>query len=360
MMNKGVKKKKALKILITTVSVLLTIAVGIFAAWKFMRISGKSALHSSDDKPSLPILVHTDDTAENNSEIMPEMSEPEPINPAYAEADVVYKGIPYKYNESLINILFMGIDKYSAENGRHQADTLYLAVIDDESKNIDIISISRNTLAYVDEYDISGNYLAAKKEQICLAYSYGTTDEQSSDLTVKAVSGLLYGLPIQGYYTVFMDALPIVTDAVGGVSVTLAEDMTELSPDMTVGVTVKLSGDNVLSYLRKRDSELLGSNEARVSNQKQFIKGFYSAALAAVKKNPTLPATIYNTLQEYSVTDISVGSAVYLAETVLDSKVNEIINIDGIVGTDGKYDTYTANDKNLYEMVLNVFYKKIQ
>ena len=44
-------------------------------------------------------------------------------------------------------------------------------------------------------------------------------------MTVDAVSHLMYDLPIHGYVAVKLDAIEKLNDAVGGVTVTLPEDI---------------------------------------------------------------------------------------------------------------------------------------
>ena len=131
-------------------------------------------------------------------------------------ADVYHNGKAYNYNDNLVNILLVGVDKYTfLRDSQGQADALYLISLDTKKNNVNIFSISRNSITTVDIFDADGKYYASEKKQICLSYSYGKTDEQSSENCVKSVSRMFYGIPINSYYTLYFDAIADIVDSVG-------------------------------------------------------------------------------------------------------------------------------------------------
>lgn len=269
------------------------------------------------------------------------------------EADAYYGGKAYYYNEDLVNILCIGVDKNNAkEKSDHQADAIYLVSADIENKKARIIAISRNTMTDIDVYDMNGEFLATDHKQICLSYAYGSDDEQSSLLTKKAVSRLLYNLPINGYYTIFMDSISDIVDSVGGVKVTVPEDMTKADKKWTKGARLTLTGQSALKYVTYRKD----ISEVRLQRQKQFVKNFISAAKTAVSKDISLPFKMYNKLAKNTVTDVDSSSAVYLATEIIKSEF-EVLQIPGEVGFDGTYETFETDETALYEFVLDAFYK---
>ena len=269
------------------------------------------------------------------------------------EADAYHGGKAYYYNKDLINILCIGVDKQNAkEKSDHQADAIYLVSADVKNKNAKIIAISRNTLTDIDVYDMNGDFLATDRKQICLSYAYGNDDEQSSLLTQKSVSRLLYDLPINGYYTIFMDSISDIVDSVGGVNVTIPEDMTKANKQWTKGAKITVTGKSALSYISYRQD----SSDLRLQRQKQFVKNFISAAKTAVSKDISLPFDMYNKLAKNTVTNVNSSSAVYLASEIIKSEF-EVLQIPGKVGFDGTYETFEADETALYEFVLDAFYK---
>ena len=285
-------------------------------------------------------LSHTDDTLGSAG--------------AYSdEADAYHNGKAYYYNDDLVNILCIGVDKdNSKDKTDHQADVIYLVSTDIKSNKAKIIAISRNTLADIEVYDMNGDFLDTDRRQICLSYVYGEDDEESSLLTQKAVSRLLYNLPINGYYTIFIDSISDIVDSVGGVEVTIPEDMTRVHEKWKKGAKVTITGHNASKYIIYRQD----SSHARLLRQKQFVTNFISSAKKAVLKDLSLPIDMYNKLAKNTVTDINSSSAVYLASKIAKMEF-EILQIPGKVGFDGTYETFEADETALYEFVLNAFYK---
>ena len=323
------------KKLIIAVSVVLAVILGLVSAFFIVRKVGENALRKRQENAQTAF-------PSGNSEALPD------------DADAYYNGVAYDYNDRLINILLLGVDRNKPNaSDSHQADAIYLISLDTDAKTVKVIAVSRNTLTDVDTYDINGSYFSTAKQQICLAYTYGNDDKTSSENTLKAVSNFLYGVPISGYYTVFMNSIADIVDAVGGVPVTVTEDLTGIDPRMKIGAEVTVTGKNALSYLQHRGD----SNAPRLERQKSFISSFVGRAKSATLKDLSLPLKMYNKLAENTVTNVTSASAVYLASEALNADF-QIIGIEGESGTDGTYETFVPYEDQLYEMILDVFYKK--
>lgn len=328
-------RKNTHKNLITVFSVLLAVAVLAVSAYFAVLKIGENRLRKKLDPDSAKLPVFGDESLDE-------------------EADAYYNGVAYNYNDKLVNILIIGVDRQKpGVSKKHQADALFLVSLDSENKSVNVISISRNTIANVDSYDINGDYFATSKQQLCLAYTYGSDDKQSSELTTKAVSGFLYGIPISGYYTIFMNSLKDIVDSVGGVPVSISENMTAVNPSFKSGADITLTGSNVLTYLRYRGE----SNAPRLERQKSFIKSFTAQAKKAVLKDLTLPIKMYNKLSSNTVTNVDATSAAYLASEALKASF-DFRGVEGVNGSDGTYETFTADETQLYELLLDVFYIK--
>ena len=269
------------------------------------------------------------------------------------EADAYYNGNSYYYNNDLVNILLIGVDKDSVKDkNSKQADALFLVSFNPKDNTVNVIAISRNTLADIEIYDMNGEFLATEKTQICLSYAYGKDAGESSLLTCKAVSRLLYNIPINGYYTVYMDSIAQIVDSVGGVTVTVPEDLTDVYSHWKKGATVTITGKDAIAYLRHRKN----LSEDRLQRQKQFISAFAESAKRAVLKDISLPFNMYNKLAKNTVTNVDVTSAVYLASEIIKADL-KILQIPGNVGFKDEKETFEPNETALYEQVLDVFYK---
>lgn len=268
-------------------------------------------------------------------------------------ADVYHNGKAYYYNEDIVNILLLGVDKdLDKRKSQGQADAVYLASVNTAANKVNIFGISRNTLVGVDVFDADGEYYATEEQQICLAYSYGKTDEQSSLNCAKSVSRLFYGVPINAYYTIYFDAVKQIVDSVGSFDVVLNEDLPLAFPQLKKGDTLRINGSNALNYLRARGE----SNAPRLERQKDFIKKFISLAKSKVAKNLSLPVDIYKQIAKESVTDLDSASVAYMASQLINAEFN-VLNIAGESGFDGTYETFAVDQETLYNMVLENFYK---
>ena len=272
------------------------------------------------------------------------------------DADIYVDGKSLYYNKDLINILFMGIDKANtAGTGQGQADALFLVSLDTAGKLINIFVISRNAVTEIDLFNASGEKFGTEKKQICLAYAYGNNDKQSAENCVNSVSKLFYGIPINAYYALRMNFISQITDAVGGVDVTLAEDVIKEFPNNRVGDRLTLLGDNVLPYLRARGE----SNGPRSARHKTFIQSFIKSAKSALIKDISLPVKVYDSLSKNANSSINPSSITYLATKCLNADF-KIHNVEGEYGFDGKYETFDVDEEKLYDLVIKSFYTEKQ
>ena len=95
----------------------------------------------------------------------------------------------------------------------------------------------------VNVYSDLGNFIGTEKLQLCLAYTYGDGKEKSCENTVRAVSRLFYGMPVAAYAALDLDAIAVLTDAVGGVEVTVTKDLTIQDPSLKEGERKVLTGE---------------------------------------------------------------------------------------------------------------------
>lgn len=279
-----------------------------------------------------------------------------------------HNGKAYQYNDQIITLLCMGIDQageeiqkeknVSGESG--QADSIFLAVMDPVSRQLRVIAISRDTMTKIPAFDNKGNYLGENVNHLGLAYAYGDGREKSCQYMVDAVSKLFYGIPINGYAAFSLETIGKLNDAVGGVTVTVpeGEDMTSADPQLKSGEAVTLTGDMAETFVRWRNTEEHGSNNMRIARQKQFLVSFFQQAAAAVQKNVSLPASLYQEFSSEMVTDINLDKAVYLISEAVKMSFQEgnLTVLQGEAKTGKVYDEFYVDDDALYELILDTFY----
>ena len=257
-------------------------------------------------------------------------------------------GKKYKLNPDIKTVLFMGVDKEEkadlgnnpGENG--QSDSLNLLVLNKEEKTAQIIQISRDSMVGIDIYDVTGNRLMTENGQIALQYAYGDGAEESCRLTSEKVSELMYGVNVDSYFSLTLEGLVAATDAVGGITLTVPEDYTAVDPAFEKGAEVTLNGELAEKYVRKRDIEVLDSNNQRMERQSQFMDALIEKMQSIQSETEYL--SLYQKLEDYMTTNMTADEM----EELTDYKVAEdTVKVPGeIIEKDG-HAQYLVDNKEL-------------
>lgn len=345
------RTKKRLKWVLMILVLILLLLVVLFLA---LKVLGENAMLGRKDEAV-------------------EMTAPEQENIVLEDEGetITYKGETYLYNENVTAVLCMGIDREDIEGNvsfigqSGQADMLMLAILDTESGEVNLWNISRDSMTDVDIYNVDGDYIRTESLQACLAYAYGDGQKTSCENTVRAVSRLLYGMPIQSYAAIDLDAIRPLNDAVGGVEVMIHEEDI-LPPRFKPGTTVLLQGDDVEAYVRSRRTEQpdepIDTNNNRMARQRQYMMNFIQKALQMTKEDLTTPVKLFNIAMEddHMITNLNMQKVAYL--TTVFSKVNfteeSFQTVPGEVVAGEEYAEFHVDDEALYQMILDTFYVK--
>lgn len=291
---------------------------------------------------------------------------------------LVYHEKIYEYKEDSINFLLLGIDKKGkldhntdlSDWDAGQADAVFVVSLDPEEKRVSVIGIPRNSMAYVEMFDSDKSSLGYIYNQVCLQYGYAGGGELGLEATKRLVSELLYELPIHGACAINFKAIEIVTEKIGGVEVTIKEDLSILGSEFVEGNQVVIKGDNTVDYLIYRDTSVIGSPTTRLTREKEFLEALIHKAIACVKKNPAIISDVYKAILPYMNTDITLDKAVYLAMNSLDYKIDsdsfyqlqgedkEVTGI-GEFGEERTFNDFYLDEENLLETVVKVFYEEV-
>lgn len=287
------------------------------------------------------------------------------------EQYITYDGKKYKYRQELVNILCLGIDKsvsmpyVEAERGNiGMSDAVILVSIDTKKNTIKAIAIPRDTVTEIQKTTKDGELSSKERMRLCIQYAYGISMQQSNELTVNAVSKMLYNLQIQRCCAINFEALPIINDAIGGVDVEVKEDIEEWESRLPYGETVHLEGELALRFVKVRNKYDLNGAALRTQRQKQYIEVFVQKAKSVVKKNPTIPLTIFQELQKDGnmCTDITVEDIMYLMPKVLRMSFSDdmvqMIPGESVVSQDGHTD-YQMDIDAVKKIVIDTFYEEM-
>jgi len=286
----------------------------------------------------------------------------------WQEGWVRHDGKIYQYNEDIMTFLVLGIDQRGEveENtevaGGGQSDGIFLVILNPDEKDINILSINRDTMTSVKMYGVEFDGVTPEGLlQITNQYGFGNGMEESCERTRDAVSALLYDVPIHGYASIKMTAIPALNDAIGGVTVKIPEDMTKWREEWKKGAKVTLFGKEAYWYVRYRHLDKFESNRGRLERQKQYLQAFVKQAIEAVKKDITLPVTLYQELSKYMVTDVSLDEVAYLASELIDYKFSKksMHSLDGTTVQGEEFEEFYPDKDALKETMIELFYEEV-
>lgn len=291
--------------------------------------------------------------------------------PAPYEEVIEYNGEAYAYNEDIVAIAFIGVDKrdLGLDNGvigtAGQADTDIVMTVDTSTGRAKAIAVPRDTMVDVDLYSESGIFLRSENMQLCLSYAYGNGTDTSAQNVTTSLSRILYNVPISKYFVLDLNGIEPINDAIGGVTLTSLYDLPAHS--IKKGDTIHLEGDLTEAYVRTRNFDTVDASLNRTARQVQYIKAFTAQLVPAIMQDFSVVNKLYSTASKYSTTNISLSNATYLASFLVSKGVTEFetVTLEGEMKASDKIDYkdyvyaefYPDSDK-LMEVVLDTFYKK--
>ena len=262
--------------------------------------------------------------------------------------------------KNLETILVMGLDKNERSEmlegyvNKTQSDFLLLLVIDQENHSINSLHINRDTMTEITRLGVFGGATGKYTAQIALAHAYGSGGSDSALNAVKAVSNFLGGVKIDHYMTFTMDSVALVNDMVGGVTVFIEDDFSEMDPSLVQGQEITLKGEQALHFVRGRSNVADGTNLNRMARQRQYMMGLYEKIMAAAAQDEAFPEKLVKKLADAFDTDLSVYQLDSLFDTLLECKMGEILTIEG-ENVRGEFMEFYADPDSVAQAVQTLF-----
>ncbi|MEU1184171.1 LCP family protein [Streptomyces sp. NPDC005820] len=227
---------------------------------------------------------------------------------------------PEKLPTSGQNILILGSDSRAGANAAlntgkvagARSDTALVMHIPEGRTEAVAISIPRDTLVTRPECSGSDGSTVASARRVMFNSIYSQVGPACVVKTVEQMSGVR----MDHYVEVDFAGFKGLVDAIGGVTVTVDQDIHDTSSglDLTAG-THRLDGTQALQFVRTRHGIGDGSDLGRIGLQQQFML----ALLGEIKKQDLLgsPAKTYEIADELTAaltTDSGLASLTKLAE----------------------------------------------
>ena len=280
---------------------------------------------------------------------------------SYQSRTIVRDGVEYYPRQDITVVMVLGIDEsgpvVSSESYMNQgaADVVMLAVFDEAKQTCDILQLNRDTMLEMPVLGIGGRKAGTYFGQLALSHTYGTGLADSCENTKEAVSNYLYGITIDHYVAMNMDAIAIVNDAVGGVAVEVTEDFSQVDPTIGQGKVI-LTGQQALHYIRTRQGLGDQLNVSRMARHREYAQGFMASFRAAREASPEFLIKTYDAMLPYMVTDCTVNTLSGFVERYEGYTVNPPVTPEGQSVLGEEFYEFHADEAKLEALSLDMFF----
>ena len=281
-----------------------------------------------------------------------------------APAPVTVDGQSYKLRDDLDTYLLIGLDKFSDAPGEaglstnhQQADFLFLVVVNHGDQSYSAIHLNRDAMTEIQRLGMSGKKIGTFTGQLALAHTFGSGGRDSCRNTAQAVSHYLLDVPVQHYFSVTMDAIPLINDLAGGVVVHIDDDFSAIDPTLEQGKDVRLWGQHALNFVRSRHYVDDSSNLSRMNRQRAYLYGLHDQLVQKFGEDSRFGARLISKLADFNVSDLTSDEMVALAEKVKEYRFTGILSIPGEAVLGEKYMEFYTDEDALQKLVFETFYK---
>lgn len=269
-------------------------------------------------------------------------------------------GIEYFPRQDITVILLLGIGEWgeampSEPNEACAVDMITLLLFDEKQKDVTMLSLNRDTMLTMPKLDEQGMERGEAYRQLTYSHKFGTGMEDSCENVKKTVSNFLGGIRIDYYVSMRLDAISIVNDAVGGVTVTVTDDFADTDPTITKGLCT-LRGKQAVTYVQSRQTVGDGLNVSRMNRQKDYMDALLGALREKVKESELFAVETYEKIAPYIVTDCSANGISGMMQRYSDYAVSEYVTPEGESVLGEKYYEFYPDEEKLDELIIRLFY----
>jgi len=274
-------------------------------------------------------------------------------------------GKTYRRKAGLTSVLLMGVDQdsdSSAEGYRSggQADFILLLVSDSTAKTVHLLQIDRDTMTDVVMLSILGKRVGTRVTHLCLAHGFGKDEAERRSLTKEAVENLLQGESIDFTVSINLDAIAAFNDALGGVTVTLNDDLSLYDPAMTKGTTLTLQGRQAEYMVRSRYKIADGSNEKRMTRQLTYMNAAMTSLREHVSQSSSFLNELFDRMGDSLTTDMSRGRMINEFNKAYQYTVTPVQYLSGEykMGSNG-FMEFWPEEQSIIDWILATFYEAL-
>lgn len=276
-------------------------------------------------------------------------------------------GIAYTPRKNLFTTLVIGVGSNAERkasgytNGLGVADAFILAVLDPTSNHLTLLSIPRDTQTTLSWCDKNGQPVSQMFGHLALQYPYGgSTMDIASQTTSDCVAKLLYNTGIASRFTLDMDSVVHLVDAIGGLAITVPDDPYYCAyTGYTPGQWVLLDGPAALQFVQYRDINVFGSCEMRIERQKVFVASFFHWFFECLTRHPLQIPRLCLSMKNDYCTDLSLSELLAIGCSALHMSATDISmqTLPGTIQNGSTYEEYWLDEPGTRQILLNLFYQ---
>ena len=280
----------------------------------------------------------------------------------FVSRTITRDGVDYYPRQDMTVVLVLGIDQYGPvqDSGYYSntgaADMAMLLIFDETNEHCDVLYLNRDTMLEMPVLGIGGRQAGTYYGQLALSHTYGSGLEDSAENSRDTISDFLYGLRIDHYVAMHMDAISILNDAVGGVTVNVTEDFSQV--DSTIGMgSVTLLGQQAINFVRTRKDVGDQLNLSRIERQQDYVESFVDAfRVKQEAEGESFILNAYEAVYPYLVTDCSANAISGMINRYGEYAINEVVTPEGENVMGEEYYEFYVDEEALDALILRLFY----
>ena len=247
-----------------------------------------------------------------------------------------------------INILFLGIDRTDERDGGNsvfRADTIAVVRFDLDTKQVNILSIPRDTYTYLP--------ITNKKDKINHSYAFGSIKGKAVQSVIDAIEEFSDNkLPIDYYLTLDMEPIQKIVDDIGGVEIDVEIAMKTHDANLDKGKQL-LNGQQAFDYIHWRYAGM--GDIDRIKRQQKFFSALYKKQRDAGKLMDTVGIILkYKDNLKTNMTPAQLYGLAKLSKEIPPGSVN-YLSIPGHSQTINRI-SYWIPDKNEKKKMIDDFF----
>lgn len=266
---------------------------------------------------------------------------------------ILHNGVYFAPKKKLDTLLLLCVDRSEDRSDSEEAVFLALLIADAEQKSFTLLHIDPDTVAAIPSSDGDSSEVG----RIASAYTYGSDDRTRCKSLMNAIEDLLYGIEIDQYLSLSLEAVAVLNDSVGGVTLQLPDDCTFLDESYVKDAVVTLRGEDALAYILEDGESRENSNQNRAQRQKQYFRALFAQIKGA---GIDVSFKMLLDLKQYVSFGGTMSQMTGLLKRMKDCTFGGIESLEGEVIADDELREYRLDDQAARETVIRLFYTPVE